>query len=152
METIPSAQEAGVLTRLLAEEFPDTFAWLSFSCKDEEHICDGTTLKQCVDFCVKDCKQCVAVGVNCTSPQYIESLLHSISDCSKVILAYPNSGEGWDADRKTWLPETGFSTNSFSALVEKWRAAGASMLGGCCRTTPKTILEIRSCFQKAAPL
>ena len=32
-ETIPCAQEARVISTLLREEFPNVYAWISFSCK-----------------------------------------------------------------------------------------------------------------------
>ena len=42
-ETIPSAPEAAVLAELLGES-TGAHAWISFSCRDGEHIADGTPL------------------------------------------------------------------------------------------------------------
>ncbi|PGP51848.1 homocysteine S-methyltransferase, partial [Bacillus thuringiensis] len=42
-ETIPSLQEARVLDTLL-REFPETYAWLSFSLKNEKEISEGMKL------------------------------------------------------------------------------------------------------------
>jgi homocysteine S-methyltransferase len=39
-ETIPCLAEGEALVKLLAE-FPQTFAWLSFSCRDEFRLCHG---------------------------------------------------------------------------------------------------------------
>lgn len=36
----------------------------------------------------------------------------------------------------------GESEEDFVSYVSKWRDAGASLFGGCCRTTPNTIRAI----------
>ncbi len=47
----------------------------------------------------------VAVGVNCTSPQFIGGLLESVrGSVRKPLVVYPNSGEGWDAAAQQWTP------------------------------------------------
>lgn len=37
---------------------------------------------------------------------------------------------------------SGVSDVDFVSYVKKWRDAGASLVGGCCRTTPNTIRAI----------
>jgi homocysteine S-methyltransferase len=44
IETIPSVVEARVLAELLAD--CDLPAWISFSCKDETHLVDGTPVAE----------------------------------------------------------------------------------------------------------
>nr|XP_027127194.1 homocysteine S-methyltransferase 2-like [Coffea arabica] len=61
---------------------------------------------------------------------------------AKPILIYPNSGESYDADRKEWVQNTGVSDEDFVSYVNKWCEVGASLVGGCCRTTPSTINAI----------
>jgi homocysteine S-methyltransferase len=63
-ETIPSAVEARALARVL-EETPERFAWLSFSCCDEQHISDGSLLMDAIALFF-DNPQVVALGINCT--------------------------------------------------------------------------------------
>ena len=46
-ETLPCFIEAHALVKLLSE-FPNTNAWISFSAKDEIHICHGEKLAECV--------------------------------------------------------------------------------------------------------
>src|SRR3546814_3381819 len=43
VETIPSFVEARALVRAL-EKVPEIPAWVSFSCRDGRHICDGTPI------------------------------------------------------------------------------------------------------------
>ncbi|MCO5552287.1 hypothetical protein L7F22_005799 [Adiantum nelumboides] len=67
---------------------------------------------------------------------------------TKPIVIYPNSGETWDGDKKEWVPSTGVSDVDFVSYVRKWKEAGASLIGGCCRTTPKTIRGITEALKK----
>lgn len=135
-ETIPCLAEGEALVRLLAE-FPDTTAWLSFSCCDEEHVCHGERFVDCVALANRS-EQIVAVGLNCTAPRYVEALLRQAAKVTtKPLLAYPNSGERWDAQTNCWLPGSG--VDDFAAAAQRWVAAGAQIIGGCCRTTPADI-------------
>jgi hypothetical protein len=51
------------------------------------------------------------------------------------VIAYPNSGEVWDAGRRAW---TGQSLD-FAGQLGQWVAAGARIAGGCCRVRPDDI-------------
>ena len=52
------------------------------------------------------------------------------------VMAYPNSGEMWDADRKVW---TGDPLDGWGDGPGRWYRAGARILGGCCRTGPALV-------------
>ena len=138
-ETIPCLAEAEALCRLLSE-YPTVPAWLSFACCDGAHVCHGETLAACVA-AAADVPNVVAVGVNCTPPRYVEPLLRSVAGTTdKLLLTYPNSGEQWDAAAKCWLPGTGVT--AFAAPARLWYAAGARLIGGCCRTTPADVADM----------
>lgn len=138
-ETIPSLAEGEALVRVLAE-FPDTAAWLSFSCADGAHVCHGERFADCVAMAAAS-PQIVAIGVNCTPPRYIEALLQEAATVTqKPLLTYPNSGEHWDAATQCWLPGSGVA--DFAAAAQRWRTAGARLIGGCCRTTPADIAAL----------
>jgi len=139
-ETIPSYIEARALARLLSET-PETYAWFSFSCQDERHISDGTPLVFCAAF-LEAYWQVAAVGINCTAPQYISHLVKEVRQVSKKpIVVYPNSGEQYDAEAKRWLGIT--YSDDFAQSSLSWHDAGASIIGGCCRTGPEHIRSIR---------
>jgi S-methylmethionine-dependent homocysteine/selenocysteine methylase len=55
----------------------------------------------------------------------------------KPVIVYPNSGEEWDGRRRTWIGEAGWSAD----LPAQWVAAGARIVGGCCRVMPDDIAE-----------
>lgn len=137
-ETIPSIAEARALARLM-REMPSVRAWVSFSCRDGEHISDGTPLRECADL-FADLPQVVAVGVNCTAPGFVPSLIGELK--GRQVVVYPNSGETWDAANHRWLGLT--DPVEYGEAAAEWHALGATYIGGCCRTTPEHIREIRS--------
>lgn len=138
-ETIPSAVEARALARVL-EETPERFAWLSFSCRDAQHISDGSLLADAITPFV-DNPQVVALGVNCTPPQYVLPLITAARRVtSKPVIVYPNSGEIYNAETKLWGAAPVFT--DFATASQTWRQAGAVLIGGCCRTSPCHIAEL----------
>ena len=139
-ETIPCMDEAIALLELL-KEFPHMQAWLSFSCKDEAHVSSGETFASCLTI-LNNHAQIIAAGVNCTSPNYINSLIKIATISSdKPVIIYPNKGEVWDAINKCWIASS-THTNHFLADAKNWYAAGARLIGGCCRTTPEDIRQL----------
>ncbi|HXF86670.1 MAG TPA: homocysteine S-methyltransferase [Anaerolineales bacterium] len=138
-ETIPSLIEAQALAKLL-REFPNTLAWFSFSARDEKHISEGQVFADCVKL-LEDHPQIVAIGINCTSPKYVPSLIRSAKQYTrKPLLTYPNSGEAYDAVKNDWDGHP--AVESFGEEARKWYDAGARLIGGCCRTTPDDIRVI----------
>ncbi len=138
-ETLPCFAEARALTRLLAE-FPDASAWISFSARDDAHLCHGEPLAECAAW-LDDRPQVVAVGINCTAPRYLPALIRTIRFATgKPIVVYPNSGETYRADLGRW--EGTATCVEFATEAERWYASGARLIGGCCRTTPDHIAEL----------
>ena len=66
-ETNPSLQEVKAIIKLLASEFPETPAWITFSCKDGERTNKGDSIMDCATELSKSL-QVVAIGANCTAP------------------------------------------------------------------------------------
>ena len=140
-ETIPSIREAEALNSLLADT-PNIQSWVSFSCKDGSHISDGTPIGEGITL-LDENPGIFAIGINCTSPDHILSLISNIIDCktAKRIVVYPNSGEQFDPQPKKWRGIR--SSHDFSQLAVEWYRAGARLIGGCCRTGPDYISAIR---------
>lgn len=138
-ETIPCLKEAKALCALL-EGYPEVSAWMSFSAKDGEHINSGESIRECAQF-LESQKNIVAIGINCTAPQHIESLIGKIKAVStKPIIVYPNGGATYNALSKTW---DGLSKNvSYGKMAYGWYQKGARLIGGCCQTTPEDIAQI----------
>jgi homocysteine S-methyltransferase len=147
VETIPSFVEAGALARAL-ERVPEIPAWVSFSCRDGGHVCDGTPIASAVEI-VAAAPSVIAVGVNCTSPLHVERLVETISATTEErVVCYPNRGSFWDPMRKTWTdPPRQDARPPLRPLA--WKEAGASMIGGCCGTTPADIAAIAAALGRA---
>lgn len=144
-ETIPSFREAKVLSGIL--ENINKPAWVSFSCKDGKHISDGTTIEECAAFFAHH-PTVFAIGVNCTSPEFISELIRSIKTKSgnKKIVVYPNSGAVYHAESKTW---SGLSdVSSCELMVKEWMDLGADIIGGCCGIGPQQIKAMGKIISK----
>lgn len=75
-ETIPCLTEAKAIVQLL-KEFPETYAWISFSAKDGLHISDGAPAADCASW-LDEHRQIAALGINCTPLQHIPSLIEEL--------------------------------------------------------------------------
>lgn len=140
METIPCLAEAQVCIELL-EEFPEQPAFLSYSCRDGAHISSGETFLEAVKLTLKS-PQIVAVGINCTAPQWITPLLEQVQgEVDIPLLVYPNRGEAYDPAAKCWI--AGSASEGLDQQVPQWYKLGAKLLGGCCRVRPDDISSIR---------
>ena len=138
-ETVPCLAEGEALVKLLSE-FPQIPAWLSFSCRDERHLCHGEAFVEAIHL-ANDAATIVAAGVNCTPPRLIDGLLASVvGSAHKPLVVYPNGGESWDAARRCWHGIT--PDADWRECAKRWHRAGARLIGGCCRTTPDTIRQI----------
>ena len=138
-ETVPSFQEARILSEILFDV--NKPAWISFSCRDEQHLNEGTKIEKCVSI-FKNHPKVFAVGVNCTNPRFISGIIKCIksSEVDKKIIVYPNSGEAYNAKSKTWM---GLSEpNLFVEMTKEWLKLGADIIGGCCRIGPDHIREM----------
>lgn len=139
-ETLPSAPEARILLELLRLT-PEVSAWFSFSCRDGERISDGTRIAELAGVLDGEPRVC-AIGVNCTAPRHIPGLIRCLMEATtKPIVVYPNSGETYDAARHCWTGDT--DPVDLGAAARDWFRAGARLIGGCCRTGPEHVREIR---------
>ncbi|KAJ3297735.1 hypothetical protein HK104_000146 [Borealophlyctis nickersoniae] len=124
-ETIPSLFEAQSIAQLCQTDrtVASVPAWVSFSCRDDTHIAHGETLAECVR-ALASVKNVVAVGVNCTKPEFVAPLLQSArkvldeEGSSQVLICYPNSGEVYDGTQKRWLEDVpGGSPGKFAEMA-----------------------------------
>lgn len=141
LETVPSFDEACAIV-LALEQVPSISAWISFTCRDGAHVGHGEPLRECAAAAAAS-PQVLAVGINCTAPRLITPLIREAQAGvagRKPIIVYPNSGESWDAARRTWQGHA--DASRFTTLAREWFAAGAQAVGGCCRTGPAHIAAI----------
>ncbi|MET7362124.1 homocysteine S-methyltransferase [Streptomyces sp. NPDC005562] len=135
LETVPDTDEARALLR--AVRGLGVPAWLSYSVAGDRTRA-GQPLREAFALAA-DADEVVAVGVNCCSPQDAgPAVALAARITGKPVVVYPNSGETWDAMTRSWRGPTRFSAGQAQA----WRAAGARLIGGCCRVGPTTIAEV----------
>ena len=139
LETIPSLDEVAAHVSLLAE-FPGVEAWMTFCCRDGERLSDGTPIEDAVRLAAGSAA-IVAVGVNCTPPEHIGSLLERAAAVTDLpLLVYPNNGRTWDGDTYEWR---GAGVDGFPPqVVAGWREHGARGIGGCCGIGPDAIAGV----------
>jgi homocysteine S-methyltransferase len=84
--------------------------------------------------------------VNCAATNLVTEAIRTLHHYSgKPVIVYPNSGETYDAETKTWH---GSSTGKgFHEEAKDWYEAGARLIGGCCRTSPQHIKELAHTFR-----
>jgi homocysteine S-methyltransferase len=132
IETIPCLAE---VEALLAElDRLDVPAWLSITAA-------GTRTRagepaRAAFAMARDCPEVFAVGANCIDPADALGLVELAATTSgKPAVIYPNSGETWNG---TWIGRSTFRADDVTA----WIAAGARLVGGCCRVTPDDIAAL----------
>jgi homocysteine S-methyltransferase len=133
LETVPDVDEAEALVNLVPSV--GVPAWLSYTIdgtrtRAGQPLADAFAVAAGVD-------EIIAVGVNCCAPDDVLAAI-AIADIGKPIIVYPNSGERWDAQRRTWIGPSRFSAQRAS----QWVSAGARIVGGCCRVRPADIAEL----------
>ena len=82
LETIPNRLEAQALIELLAEEFPEAEAYISFTVQEPGTISDGTSLDEIAQL-VGQSDQILALGINCSSPLLYNQALAILKKCWK---------------------------------------------------------------------
>ncbi|MBK1714569.1 homocysteine S-methyltransferase [Rubrivivax gelatinosus] len=139
-ETLPGLDEALAIASLLpALALP---AWISFSCRDGEHVSQGERFADCVA-ALDGLPGVAAVGLNCTAPQHVPALVAAAQARTRLpIVVYPNSGEQWDGVAKCWHGVR--DAEDFAAQALRWQRGGARLIGGCCRTGPGEIRALRA--------
>lgn len=143
-ETLPSLLEARAILRVLREH-PDARAWVTFTCRDSSSTSAGDAIPECAHTLDAE-PQVVAMGINCVDPVLVTPLVRTMAAVTdKPLVVYPNSGEVWNAAARCW---EGTATR-FTAYLEEWMDAGASWIGGCCRTTPEDIRVVRAVVDSA---
>ncbi|WP_281249416.1 homocysteine S-methyltransferase [Lentzea xinjiangensis] len=135
VETVPDVDEAeAVLEVLRGSGVP---AWLSYSARGDR-TCAGQPLEEAFAVAA-GIDEVIAVGVNCCAPGDVAGAVAAARRVTGLpVVVYPNSGERWDAARRSWTGDGA----GFVPPVREWVGAGARLVGGCCRTGPEDIAAL----------
>ncbi len=143
LETIPSVAETeAVVAEADRLGIP---AWVAVTA-DGGRLRSGEALEEAFAIAAS-APSVVAVGINCSAPAEVLPALEAAARSGvRAVLAYPNSGETWDAAARRWSGEPRYG----DALLDTWLAAGVGAVGGCCRVTPDHIAHISDEFTRRA--
>ena len=130
VETMNTVREA--IAALRAANDVGATSLVSFVCWHGARLLSGESLASAVAAVVP--LHPLAVLVNCLPPSNVAVCLPVLSESGLPFGVYPNLGapteEGGFARSEECDPST------FAEHSAAWRAAGATVLGGCCGTTP----------------
>jgi S-methylmethionine-dependent homocysteine/selenocysteine methylase len=132
IETMNTAREARIaLEQVLGA---GGRAWVSFVCGDGGRLLSGEPLAEVARAVEADGAE--AVLVNCSPIGATETCLRELAEaCDGPIGAYPN------VEGRSAAPA---GPDEFADALARWHAElGASLLGGCCGTTPAHIAALR---------
>jgi len=134
LETVPDVDEAEALVNLVRSV--GVPAWLSYTI-DGTRTRAGQPLADAFAVAA-GVPEIVALGVNCCAPGDVPPAIEIASAIGKPVIVYPNSGERWDSRLRAWAGRSRFT----SQLAREWVAAGARIVGGCCRVRPADIADV----------
>ncbi|HEY9374393.1 homocysteine S-methyltransferase [Streptomyces sp.] len=135
LETVPDADEAEALLKAVAG--CGAPVWLTYTVaggrtRAGQDLAGAFALAAGVE-------EVIAVGVNCCEPGDVGPAVEIAAGVTgKPVVVYPNSGEVWDARARGWRGEGTFDPGR----TGEWRAAGARLIGGCCRVGPDRIAAL----------
>jgi homocysteine S-methyltransferase len=132
LETVPDLDEAEALVNLVRSV--GVPAWLSYTI-DGTRTRAGQPLEEAFAVAA-GVDEIVAIGVNCCAPDDVLPAIAIASTAGKPVIVYPNSGERWDGHG--WVGRPRFTAQP----AREWAAAGARIVGGCCRVRPADIAEV----------
>ena len=139
-ETMPSMADVRAVVRLL-HETPSRWAWISLMCRDATHLADGTPLTD-VFAILNDTPNLAAVGANCIPPRLAPEIMETFRAFTSLpVMVYPNASNAWDMKMGQKLDE--LSAPEFAAESTSWKTHGAQIIGGCCKTTPEHVRQMK---------
>lgn len=140
VETVPQLREVEALTAELTDI--GVPCWLSVTAHGSE-LASGEPASEAFAM-ASSIPSLVATGANCIHPDDAADLTALAAKVSgKAAVVYPNSGEQYAMDE--------WSGTSGRLAVSDWIAAGAGLVGGCCRTTPEDIAQMAAVIWAEPP-
>ncbi len=133
LETVNNVSEAVAAMQAFCEvEIP---AWISFVCDSAGKLFSGETLAQAVT--ALEPLSPGAILLNCAPPTDITAGLKQLTERSKVAVGgYAHIGR---FDPPEWYFTDEYPPQKYLDVCRQWVAMGATVVGGCCGTTPDHI-------------
>jgi homocysteine S-methyltransferase len=113
---------------------------VSFVCNQEGNLYGGESLAEAIRTLTT--LRPAGFSINCVSPRYLNAALITLKSHTELPIAvYANVGlpenerQGWEFTRDVLEDE-------YATYAKAWRHHGASIIGGCCGTTPEYIRSL----------
>lgn len=140
LETMNTVREAYAAGRAAADTGLEFI--VSFVCDPKGRLLSGETLTEAIDSLVE--LRPTGFSVNCVSPRYLSGALreaasritHSLPGA--CLSVYGNVGNP-ESDLHGWEFTHDINEEQYAGHAASWADLGASIIGGCCGTTPAYI-------------
>ncbi len=126
---------------------------VSFVCNRDGNLLSGESLAEAVK-CVADLNPC-GFSLNCISPRHMNGAITSLKSLishptsGMIIAAYGNVGNP-ESDIHGWEFTHDLSEEQYAVHANEWAGIGASIIGGCCGTTPAYIRSAVQALQRTS--
>ncbi|KAJ9609594.1 AdoMet-homocysteine methyltransferase [Cladophialophora chaetospira] len=158
VETLPRLDEVRA-AKTMMQEVNDKPYWISCVFpKDDENLPDGTSVEDLVKIILEGERPPFAIGINCTKVHKLSSLIKSFEDAARAqklqiprLVIYPDGAGGkvYDTALQQWIGGDESRVpweKQVNDIVKEVQARGlwqGILVGGCCKTTPKHIRQLR---------
>lgn len=116
---------------------------------DTEHLLSGERIADAARLLERASPS--AILVNCAPMAQVEGLLRTLRAATELpIGAYGNVGHV--DDRVGWTLTNAVTPEQYALAAQTWEAAGATIIGGCCGTTPHHIAALASWLRPCGPV
>jgi len=135
-ETQSSLDGCREAARMIKDRVPDSFIIFSFGVSPDGYTSEGLSVFSLI--AEADSLPCTdALGINCVcGPAHAEKLISRLPHVSKPLSVMPNAGYPSEiGGRRSY----GMSPDYFAERISSLVSLGASIVGGCCGTTPEHI-------------
>jgi homocysteine S-methyltransferase len=138
LETIGSLREAQAACAAAAETGKEVV--VSFLVKADGTLYGGEPLQEAVQAVHE--QGALALSLNCLSPRLLQTPLKLLRQLTDLPLGiYGNVGRPGQEQAEEFVAEV--SAEEYAAFAAEWISAGASIVGGCCGTTPAMMRAVR---------
>jgi S-methylmethionine-dependent homocysteine/selenocysteine methylase len=113
---------------------------VSFICNEEGNLYSGESLVEAIRAVAE--LEPTAFSLNCVSPRFLLPAIRNLKSATNLPFAvYGNVGvPGKESDN--WEFTHDLTEQQYAEQALAWRQVGASIIGGCCGTTPEYIKAI----------
>ena len=144
IETMNTIREARTATSVAMER--DLPCVVSFMTQENGDLLSGERLEDAV--AAVEALNPLAIGLNCIPPRGLTTMLPRLRRAtSHSMAAYAHIGN--PAPLRGWSFAEGATPAEYAAHARQWLALGATVIGGCCGTTPAHIQAVRALWPRS---